>query len=59
MIDEQFPKVLPPSRQSLKNYNPKFVIDKCARKKYGATLSVIVVAGPLPICGILSSTVAL
>ena len=38
MIDEQFPKVSLPSCQSLKSYNPKFVIDKCAQNKYGATL---------------------
>ena len=39
MIGEHFPKVSPPSRQSLKSYNAKFVMDKCARKKYGATLT--------------------
>ena len=38
MIGEHFPKVSPPSRQSLKSYNAKFVMDKCARNKYGATL---------------------
>ena len=36
MIGEHFPKVSPPSRQSLKSYNAKFVMDKCARNKYGA-----------------------
>ena len=40
MIGEHFPKVSPPSRQSLKSYNAKFVMDKCARNKYGATLSL-------------------
>ena len=40
MIGEHFPKVSPPSRQSLKSYNAKFVMDKCARNKYGVTLSV-------------------
>ena len=39
MIGEHFPKVSPPSRQSLKSYNAKFVMDKCARNKYGATLN--------------------
>ena len=39
MIGEHFPKVSPPSRQSLKSYNAKFVMDKCARNKYGATLT--------------------
>ena len=38
MIGEHFPKVSPPSRQSLKSYNAKFVMDKYARNKYGATL---------------------
>ena len=38
MIGEHFPKVSPPSRQRLKSYNAKFVMDKCARNKYGATL---------------------
>ena len=40
MIGEHFPKVSPPSHQSLKSYNAKFVRDKCARNKYGATLKV-------------------
>ena len=39
MIGEHFPKVSPPSRQSLKSYNAKFVMDKCARNKYGVTLN--------------------
>ena len=39
MIGEHFPKVSPPSRQSLKSYNANFVMDKCARNKYGATLT--------------------
>ena len=38
MIGEHFPKVSPPSRQSLKSYNAKFVMDMYARNKYGATL---------------------
>ena len=39
MIGEHFPKVSRSSRQSLKSYNPKFVMDKCARKNYGVTLT--------------------
>ena len=38
MIGADFSKVSSPSRQSLKSYNAKFVMDKCARNKYGATL---------------------
>ena len=53
MIGEHFPNVSPPSRQSLKSYNAKFVMDKCARNKYGATLIKLLCAtGPdLPAYG--------
>ena len=36
--NDRFSKVSQLSRQSLKSYNSKFVMDKCARNNYGVTL---------------------